>query len=52
MKTTLHTVDWYWMIEHLATAVAGTCRAPGVRGLVGLWHRLRVVHTTPQRNRP
>lgn len=37
----LSAADWYWLIDHLATAIAGACLALGSRGLVGLLHRLR-----------
>ena len=33
--------DWYWLVEHLATAVVGGCLVLGSRGLVGLLHRVR-----------
>lgn len=37
----LSSTDWYWLIDHLATAIAGAGLALGARGLVGLLHRLR-----------
>jgi hypothetical protein len=37
----LSSSDWYWLVEHFATAVAGACLAVGSAGLVRLFHRVR-----------
>jgi hypothetical protein len=33
--------DWYWLVLHVATAVAGASLAVGAAGLVRLFHRVR-----------
>jgi len=33
--------EWYWLLEHLTTLLAGGGLALGSRGLVGLLHRIR-----------
>lgn len=41
MTRVLSSNDWYWLVLHVATAVAGASLALGAAGLVQLFHRLR-----------